>query len=86
MTNSGISAACSECGDEITLTVPDGEELMITHVAFVREHAAHAVLRHGHHWGAATHTAVRQYPRAYIATALQHWRDQHGLGVDVVPQ
>ena len=59
---------------------------MLTHVAFVREQAAHAVLQHGHHWGPATHTAVRHYSRAYVATALEQWRKQHGLDDDLAPQ
>jgi len=79
MTNGGISAACPECGADVAITVPDGEELMVTHVAFVREQAAHAVLQHGHDWGAATHTAARQYSRAYVATAVQQWQVQRGL-------
>jgi hypothetical protein len=85
MTNSEISAACSECGTDVAITVPYGEDLMLTHVAFVREQAAHAVLQHGHQWGAATHTAVRHYSRAYVVTALQQWRQQHERDVDVVP-
>lgn len=76
MTNNGISAVCPECGVEVAITVPDGEELMVTHIAFVREQAAHAVLQHGGNWGPATHGAVQRYSRAYVATALQQWRDQ----------
>jgi hypothetical protein len=84
--SSGISAACPECGNEVALTVPDGEDLTLTHVGFVRVHAAHAVLQHGLDWGAATQTAVRQYPRTYVATAVQQWREQYGRDDDVVPQ
>ena len=86
MTNNGISAACPACGTEVALTVQDGEDLMLIHVGFVRAHAAHAVLQHGLDWGTATHTAVHQYPRAYVATAVQQWREQHGLDDDVVLQ
>jgi hypothetical protein len=79
MANSGISAACPECGTEVALTIRDGEDLMLIHVGFVRAHAAHAVLQHGHDWGTATHAAVRQYSRAYVATAVEQWRTQHGV-------
>jgi hypothetical protein len=79
MANSGISAACPECETEVALTIQDGEDLMIIHVGFVRAHAAHAVLHHGRDWGAATHTAVRQYSRAYVATAVEQWRTQHNV-------